>query len=84
MALRAAPVSIRKADRRTEVDDLRVELAARRDEELIYIRRTREGSMRAYRLIEGGRLVEAQSMLGGIVHASNRRMTQLRHGGDAA
>lgn len=82
MAIDAVP--FRKPDRRTEADDLRVELAARRDEELIYIRRTWEGSMRAFRLIEGGRLVEAQSMIGGLVHASNRRMTQLRNGGDAA
>lgn len=81
----AAPVSFdRKADVRTEADHLRVELAARRAEELIFIRRTWEGSLRAYRLIEGGRLVEAQSMVGGLVHASNRRMVQLRHGGDAA
>ena len=84
MALRAAPVSIaRKPDRRTEADDLRVEIAAHRDEELIFVRRTWEGSLRAFRLIEGGRLVEAQSMVGGLVHASNRRITQLR-GGDAA
>lgn len=75
---------VRKPDRRTEADELRMELEAHRHEELIFIRRTWGDSGRIVRLIEGGLLAEAVSVAGGLVHASNRRTMQLRNGGDVA
>lgn len=90
MALHAVPaVSVvpagaqRKADRRTEASDLRLELTARAAEERQVIDLNRERVRRALTYIEGGRRMPAWQEVAAIGSSLDRRLRQL-DGGDAA
>ena len=85
MAVDAAPTQVallrrstdgRQPDKRSALDNCRIELDARRHEELIIVRRVAGDSHRILRLIEGGRLAEAHSVAGGLLHTANRRLHQ--------
>jgi hypothetical protein len=76
MAL-AAPASIRKQDVRGQLADSRVELAANRSHELTFIRRVRNDASVVIRLLTNDQTAEACTVLGGLVHASTRRLGQL-------
>jgi hypothetical protein len=75
MAL-AAPLP-RKQDVRGELADTRVELAANRTSELVFIHRIRGDASAVIRLLVNDQIPEACSVLGGMVHATDRRLGQL-------
>ena len=67
----------RKHDRRSETEELRMELHAHKAEELVFIRRVQNDATRVFRLIEGGLLVEAHFTLGDLLHTAGRRERQV-------
>lgn len=70
-----APLRLPKPDWRLE--ECQIELAVHKADEITFIRRVRGDASRVIRLIEGGLLAEAHTTLGGLVHASARRESQV-------
>ena len=66
-----------------QAEEAQMELDVHKAEELVFIHRVKGDSHRVIRLIEGGLLAEAHSTLGGLVHAANRRETQVTGDGAA-